>query len=480
MLRVAMAGALITLAAPLSAQPSPRSVPAPGTLRDGRHDFERLHGTWRASHSRMDRPLSGTVVWAGIGPGFSGRLVVRPLAGGPAIVAEQEATLPDSTPFREASLILYDSATKQWAIQRTNVETGVTLPPLTGHFVEERGGVLQGSFLGQQQFAGRTILVRHSWRLAGLNSASWSQAYSADGGQTWERNWTSDFSRVADTTRTQREETAGQVQRNPIEGEAPPVVYCCPALELRRYAVPKDRSATLIELFEHENVLARQAGGPPLPVSDHSMPWMENVALFRDIDRPDVYTWLRGFGQMDETRTNAFYYGSIWTRHQDIVRRAGITFDDAHVVSPPTFTSGFVLSQRRTAPIEEAEAGLLVATLYTLPLTHAGGFDNFFHHLIMPRVFAAGGRAVASFSTYLNLLDAPGFEAVFKPKLIPGTQTFIWFAKFADVVAYQKYTASLERDREWRDKVLPTLQPLLAEPTQVWRLVPVRQWRAML
>jgi hypothetical protein len=23
--------------------------------------------------------------------------------------------------------------------------------------------------------------------------------------------------------------------------------------------------------------------------------WMENVALFRDLDRPNVYTWLRGF-----------------------------------------------------------------------------------------------------------------------------------------------------------------------------------------
>jgi hypothetical protein len=55
------------------------------------------------------------------------------------------------------------------------------------------GGAL---FYADDTFKGPPIRVRYIWSRVTATSAHWEQAYSEDGGKTWETNWITDFERV--------------------------------------------------------------------------------------------------------------------------------------------------------------------------------------------------------------------------------------------------------------------------------------------
>ena len=53
-----------------------------------------------------------------------------------------------------------------------------------------------GQFYADDTFDGRPIRLRFIWSRTDTQSPRWEQAMSADGGQTWEVNWTMDFTRA--------------------------------------------------------------------------------------------------------------------------------------------------------------------------------------------------------------------------------------------------------------------------------------------
>ena len=69
--------------------------------------------------------------------------------------------------------------------------TGTLDPPVVGSFAN---GV--GVFEGRQELDGRPILVRFTWSDIKRTSARWEQAFSSDDGQTWEKNWIMEHTRV--------------------------------------------------------------------------------------------------------------------------------------------------------------------------------------------------------------------------------------------------------------------------------------------
>src|SRR5262245_26155218 len=64
------------------------------------------------------------------------------------------------------------------------------LPPMTGRFL---GGV--GEFHGEESVRGVKVLCRFRWTRPGVDVARWEQAFSEDGGKTWEANWIMTFIR---------------------------------------------------------------------------------------------------------------------------------------------------------------------------------------------------------------------------------------------------------------------------------------------
>lgn len=69
-------------------------------------------------------------------------------------------------------------------------EVTLGLPPVVGEF-HGKGG----EFYDQEMWKGRAILVRYTWRDLGPKAARMEQAFSADGGKSWETNWICELSR---------------------------------------------------------------------------------------------------------------------------------------------------------------------------------------------------------------------------------------------------------------------------------------------
>jgi len=82
------------------------------------------------------------------------------------------------------TLRLYDPQSHQWSIYFTNPASGTLSPPAVGEF---RNG--RGEFYDQETYQGRAILVRFSVSEMTSNSCHFEQAFSADGGKSWETNF---------------------------------------------------------------------------------------------------------------------------------------------------------------------------------------------------------------------------------------------------------------------------------------------------
>ncbi|MEU1516659.1 hypothetical protein ABZ490_31720 [Streptomyces sp. NPDC005811] len=152
---------------------------------NGFDDFTFLHGSWDVANRRLTAPLGpGPADWAE----FPGHAVIRPLFGGAGNI--DEITFP-TLGRQGVTLRLFDRATGRWSIHWSDSRTGRLDPPVTGGFTGDRG-----DFHGEDTHDGRPIRVHFVWRRLGPDTARWEQEFSADGGRTWERNWTMDFTRA--------------------------------------------------------------------------------------------------------------------------------------------------------------------------------------------------------------------------------------------------------------------------------------------
>jgi hypothetical protein len=167
-----------------STAPRPAGTSTP---RNGMHDFDFIHGRWRVHNRRLRRPLSGSNEWYE----FEGTTEERPLWDGQGNIEEYRAELPTG-PLRGLALRIYNPGAHQWSIHWSNSATGTLDRPMIGEFRDGRG-----LFYGQDDFEGRTILLRFIWTNLGPTACRWEQAYSADGGESWETNWIMDFTRMA-------------------------------------------------------------------------------------------------------------------------------------------------------------------------------------------------------------------------------------------------------------------------------------------
>ena len=80
----------------------------------------------------------------------------------------------------------YDPKTSQWSIWWLDGRSphGDLDPPVQGRF---ENGV--GTFHGNTTIDGRATRIRFVWSQTTAASPRWEQAYSYDGGKTWETNW---------------------------------------------------------------------------------------------------------------------------------------------------------------------------------------------------------------------------------------------------------------------------------------------------
>jgi hypothetical protein len=155
---------------------------------DGQHDFDFEIGTWKTHLSRLLRPLTGSTTWVE----YEGTSVVRKVWNGRANLVELEVD-GSAGHLEGLSLRLYNPESRQWSLNFANSKGGALSPPAIGEF---RNG--RGEFFSQETFNGRAILVRFIITNITPNSCRFEQAFSDDGGKTWEVNWIATDTRVKD------------------------------------------------------------------------------------------------------------------------------------------------------------------------------------------------------------------------------------------------------------------------------------------
>jgi hypothetical protein len=158
------------------------------TERDGQHDFDFSIGTWKTHVSRLLPPLTGSTTWVQ----YEGISVVRKVWNGRASLFELEVHGPAGQ-IEGVGLRLYNPQSHQWSLNWANSHDGTMNQPMIGEF---KNG--HGVFFDQETFNGRIIFGRNGFSGITPNSCRFAQAFSDDGGKTWETNWVMTFTRVND------------------------------------------------------------------------------------------------------------------------------------------------------------------------------------------------------------------------------------------------------------------------------------------
>ena len=240
--------------------------------------------------------------------------------------------------------------------------------------------------------------------------------------------------------------------------DARPPQTCCPIVELRQYTLYPGQRDVLIDLFDREFVESQEALG------------MKVIGQFRDLDNPNQFVWLRGFRDMP-SRAQAlkdFYGGPVWNAHREAANATMIDSDNVLLLHPATPTSGFSLGSKTRSPAgsNDIRSELIVATIYYFDAPVDAGFVQFFEKTVKPAVIGSGAAVLAYFVTEHSENTFPALPTR------EGENVFVWFARFNDPPAYERYLAALTQSPRWRDEISKELTRRLKRTPEILKLSP--------
>jgi len=175
-------------ASTLSGKAEAAEAPPLAVHTGGPHDFDFLAGRWTVQHRYLKARLAGGSDWLEC----DGTMQLWPTMGGEANIDDNVINRPDGA-YRAMSIRAYDGRTQQWSIWWVDGRSpaGPLEPPVRGGF---KDGV--GRFFSNDVFNGKPIVCRYIWSGISPTTAHWEQAFSPDGGKTWETNWHMAFTRA--------------------------------------------------------------------------------------------------------------------------------------------------------------------------------------------------------------------------------------------------------------------------------------------
>lgn len=157
-------------------------------VEKGARDFDFWMGSWQVRNRRLRERLAGSDDWEE----FESKVAARPLPGG--LGNEDVYCTNVDGGFVGMSFRFFDPETGTWSIYWADSRRpGLLDPPVIGSFSGDTG-----LFEGEDTFEGRPIRVRFLWSGVTTPTPRWEQAFSADGGETWETNWVMEFTPTGD------------------------------------------------------------------------------------------------------------------------------------------------------------------------------------------------------------------------------------------------------------------------------------------
>lgn len=248
----------------------------------------------------------------------------------------------------------------------------------------------------------------------------------------------------------------------PLNVPAMATLLASPVVELRQYTLKPGRRETLIDIFDSRFIEGQEDAG------------MTIIGQFRDLDRPDMFVWLRGFDDMEarkETLT-AFYDGPVWTAHRNAANATMIDSDDVLLLKPAWPSAGFDLSGSRRGSLPAAGkprtdnrlTGIVVIQIHHLRPGVAADFAGNFETDAVPILAAAGGRLHGAFITEHAENSFPRLPVRL------GENVFIAVTGFDSVEAYARHEAELAASPRWQ-----ALRQAVRLPAETLRLSPTSQ-----
>ncbi|MGX7872289.1 NIPSNAP family protein [Mesorhizobium sp. ORM6] len=249
----------------------------------------------------------------------------------------------------------------------------------------------------------------------------------------------------------------------PLDAAPEAAALASPVVELRQYTLKPGQREKLIALFDREFIESQEEAG------------MTIIGQFRDLDRPDIFVWLRGFEDM-ETRKDAltaFYDGPVWAEHRDTANATMIDSDDVLLLKPAWPSAGFDLSglQRPAAaeagkPNRQSALGTLVEiSIHHLQPGTETGFTERFRTEAAPQLAANGVRLLGAFMTERAENTFPRLS------VRAGENVFLSVTGFESEGTHALCQTTLAVSPGWQ-AFHRSVEPSLSKPAGVLRLSP--------
>jgi hypothetical protein len=220
-----------------------------------------------------------------------------------------------------------------------------------------------------------------------------------------------------------------------------------PIVELRQYTLRGGRRDELIALFEAQFIESQEVVGAHI------------LGLFRDLDDPDRFVWLRGFPSMAARAEalKAFYFGPVWKAHRSAANATIVDSDNVLLLHPSQPGGGFA------APAARHGVGEVLAFLHYLDDALAPPFADFFEVHIRPQAEADGAQVLASFVSETSANTFPQLPVREKDRV------FIWFAR-PPAGQSARFLDQWRKRTGWRDTAGDPLLPAFMRRPEVLRL----------
>jgi len=151
-----------------------------------KYDFDFYEGKWKLHNKKLKTRLNNCFEWIE----FESTQEMYKVLGGIGNIDNYLATF-EGVPFEGMSVRLYDPKTRLWSIYWADSNEGKLQPAVVGSFDNGIAHFYTKDVLGDEP-----ILVVFRWDATDKDNPIWSQAFSPDGGQTWEWNWFMYFSKM--------------------------------------------------------------------------------------------------------------------------------------------------------------------------------------------------------------------------------------------------------------------------------------------
>jgi len=223
-------------------------------------------------------------------------------------------------------------------------------------------------------------------------------------------------------------------------------------VEFRQYTLRPGQREVLIDLFDREFVESQEVQG------------MQVMGQFRDLDRPDLFVWMRAFRDMAarQRALEGFYGGPVWAAHRDAANATMIDSDNVLLLRPAWPGAGQATGPRPVAGTPAAAAGVVDATVFYLREPAGPALLELARGLLSSILGDGGARQVAWYVTEPAANNFPRLP------VREGEHVLLGLALFDSAEAFAGFAAS----GTWQARGQPALAPYLARPPEAHRLEP--------